>query len=318
MPKVSVIVPVYKVEQYVGRCLDSLIAQTLKEIEIIVVNDGSPDNSQDIIDKYVKKDKRIKSIVKENGGQSEARNKALDIATGEYYMFVDSDDYIALNCLEKLYNKAKSNDFDIVVCDMEYLYEKNTKIVKSNIAFDILDIDGVKHTMINVYAALCNKLYRGTLFDNERLKKGVWYEDVELLYRLLPQTRRIGTIHEALYKYEQCNVSSVTSTFNKHVYDYIDNMNGLVEYYKKNNLYDEFYPELEYFYVRYVYATFIKTAAKFDKKEYNNAVEEAIKNVTSTFPNYKKNKYLKKSKKGFYLKHFNKGIAKLVYLAKHK
>ena len=117
--KISVIIPVYNVEKYIVKCLDSLVNQTLENIEIIVVNDGSKDNSQTIIDKYVKKyPKKIKSYIKENGGQGSARNLGLEYAKGEYISFVDSDDWLDLNALEEMYNLAKKDNSDIVICDM--------------------------------------------------------------------------------------------------------------------------------------------------------------------------------------------------------
>ena len=115
--KVSIIVPVYGVEKYIDKCLDSLVNQTLKDIEIIVVNDGSLDNSQKIVDKYVKKyPKMVKSYIKKNGGQGSARNFGIKHSIGEYIGYVDSDDYVELDMYEKLYKKAKSKKYEIVVC----------------------------------------------------------------------------------------------------------------------------------------------------------------------------------------------------------
>jgi len=321
MPKISVIVPVYKAEKYIEKCLNSVINQTFKDIEAIFVNDGSPENEQIIIDKFKKKyPKIIKSFIKDNGGQSDARNYGLDHAKGDYIFFLDSDDYLDLTTLEKMYNKALENDFDMVAGDFELIYDDDSKNKhhSSNIEQDIFHTEEIKEAMIDIYGVTCNKLFKKNLLENRRFKKGVWYEDVELLYRLMPHLKSIGVVKEPLYKYYQRISGNIMTIFNEHVYDYIDNMNGLIEYYKENGLYDEFFPELEYVYVRYVYATFIKTAAKFDKHEYNRAVELAIQNVTKTFPNYKNNKYLKRSKKGIYLKYFNKFLARLIYIAKHK
>ena len=122
-PQISVIVPIYNVEKYLAKCIDSIINQTLTNIEIILVNDGSTDNSRKIIDKYDKKDSRIKVIHKKNGGQGSARNAGLDIAKGEYIGFVDSDDWIDSNMYENLYNAAISNNADIVVCNRKVFDE---------------------------------------------------------------------------------------------------------------------------------------------------------------------------------------------------
>ena len=142
MPKVSVIVPVYNVEKYLSKCLDSLVNQTLKDIEIIVVNDGTKDNSQSIIDKYTKKySKKIKSYIKENGGLSSARNYGLKYAKGEYISFIDSDDYVDLQMFEKMYNEAINHKFDIVVCDTINVYEDKEVYIKSNLGYSDNDIN---------------------------------------------------------------------------------------------------------------------------------------------------------------------------------
>ena len=129
--KVSIIIPVYGVEKYVSKCLESLVNQTLNDIEIIVVNDGTKDNSQKIIDKYVKKyPDKVKSFIKENGGQGSARNYGLKQANGDYIGYVDSDDYVELEMYEKLYNKAISDNLDIAICGNYNVSEdyKNKKV----------------------------------------------------------------------------------------------------------------------------------------------------------------------------------------------
>ena len=312
MPKVSVIVPVYNVDAYLEKCLDSLVNQTLKDIEIIVVNDGSPDNSQEIIDKYSKKYDNIKAYIKENGGLSDARNYGIKKATGDYIAFLDSDDYVSLDMYKKMYEKAVGGNFDIVMCDINYVFENTDDIkrVSCNLLTDTTDI---KNAMINIYPAAWNKLFKKKLFQNGvEFKKGVWFEDVEFIYRLLPYVKTIGVIHEPFYQYLQ-REGSITKSIDKRIYHYIDNWLGIVEYYKEFNFYDKYYHELEYSFVRYIYATFIKQATKYENDEYLKAVETAIKTVKDTFPKYRKNKYFYKSFKGIYLLIFNKHIATLLY-----
>ena len=314
MIKVSVIVPVYNVEKYLDKCLKSLVNQTLKEIEIIVVNDGTKDKSQKIIDKYVKKyPKLVKSYIKENGGLSSARNYGLKYAKGEYIAFVDSDDYVEEDMYEKLYNKAIEKDFDMVVCNLKYIYDTKDVNAYSNINKDILTKEEIKKSMINIYPSAWNKLFNKRLFKNKVLfKEKVWYEDVEFLYRLYPYINSIGTVDDYLYNYVQ-RKGAITSTFDERLFHYIDNFNGIVKFYKEKKFFDEYQKELEYCYVRYLYATFIKQASNFkDKKMYEKAVEEAIKNVKENFPNYRKNKYFYKSLKGIYLLLFNKFISKIL------
>lgn len=311
MTKVSVIVPVYNTENFLERCLNSLVNQTLNDMEIIVVNDGSTDASQEIIDRFANDFPNIiRAYRKKNGGLSSARNYGLDKATGEYIGFIDSDDYVELDMFEKMYNKTCSRNFDVVVCDVRYVYKEKNFIASSRINNDLISKDQVKNHMVDIYPAAWNKIYKCNLF-NVRFKKGIWYEDVEFLYRLFPYVNSIGVVKEPLINYVQRD-GAITHTFDERVYDYISNWNGIVQFYKSNNIFDEYYSEIEYSYVRYLYMTFVKTATNFSKKEFNKACLKAKQNVLNTFPNYKKNKYLKNAV-GFYLKHFNLLTTSLVY-----
>lgn len=312
--KVSIIVPVYNVEKYLEKCLKSLVKQTLKDIEIIVVNDGTKDNSQKIIDKYTKKYDFVKCYIKENGGVSSARNYGLKYAKGEYITFVDSDDYVEKDMYENMYNKAISRDFDIVVCNLKYIYSDKEINVYSNLNNDLFGLDEVKKSMINIYPSSWNKIYNKRLFKSKvKFKEKVWYEDVEFLYRLYPHINSIGVIDGHYYNYIQ-RYGSITSTFDERVFHYIDNWNGIIKYYKENGYFEQYKNELEYCYVRYIYATFIKTASNFsDKAMYKKAINDAINNVKKAFPNYRKNKYFYKSLKGIYLVLFNKLLAILLY-----
>ena len=315
MVKVSVIVPVYNVYEYLDKCLNSLVNQTLKDIEIIVVNDGSPDNSKEIISRYAKEyPNKIKAYKKENGGLSDARNYGIKKATGEYIAFVDSDDYVDINMYEKMYNKAKSGNFDMVVCDLNYVYEDKIVRAYSNIKNDTTNI---KKAMLNIYPAAWNKIFKRKFFSNVEFKKKIWFEDVEFLYRLLPQIKTIGSLAEPFYQYVQ-REGSITRKQDMRIYNYIDNLNGVIAYYEDNNLYLKYQKELEYVYVRYMYATFIKQATNFDKDEYSKAVNKAQENVKNNFPKYYKNSYFYQTPKGLYLLLFNKIIAHLVYLKYHK
>ena len=316
MVKVSVIVPVYNVEKYLEKCLLSLANQTLKDIEVIIVNDGSPDNSQDIIDKYVKKYNNFYGYKKPNGGLSSARNYGIKYAKGEYIAFLDSDDYVTSDMYEKMYEKAISNNFDMVVCDVTYVYDnKDSWIASSNIKNDTTDI---KKTMINIYPAAWNKIFKKDLFKHDvYFKEGVWFEDVEFIYRLLPYVKNIGVVHEPFNQYVQ-REGSITNTVNKKIYHYVYNMDGIIDFFKERKLYDEYQKELEYSYVRYVYATFVKSILRYDYKDYLEGVDFAIKSVKEHFPKYRRNSYFYKSFKGLYLVLFSKTLAKIMYKLRGK
>ena len=312
--KVSVIVPVYNVEPYLDKCLNTLVNQTLKKIEIIIVNDGSKDNSEKIIEKYLKKyPEKIKYIKKANGGLSSARNEGLKYASGEYIGFVDSDDYVSLNTFNLMYKKAKEKNFDLVVCNLNYVYETKTKMVSAGLDKDLENEDEVKKNIVFLYLVVWNKLYKKEILDSLKFKEGIWYEDVEFNFRVYPRVKSIGYVDKPLIQYVQ-RESSISKTIDKRLFNYIDNFNGLIRYYQDNNLYNKYYFELEYSYVRYLYATFIKQLSYTNDKElFKEGVKEAIKNVQEHFPNYKKNIYLKKfGLKNIYLKTFNKKTASLL------
>jgi len=314
MIKVSIIVPVYNVEKYLRRCLDSLVNQTLKDIEIIVVNDGSLDNSEDIILEYLKKYKNIKYYKKENGGLSDARNYGIKYAKGEYLAFVDSDDYVDYSMYSKMYEKAILDNFSIVACNVDMVLENGEYI--SSVKSGLEDNIDIKDSMIKVYPSAWNKIYKKELFNKVLFKKGIWFEDVEFLYRLYPYIKSIGIVEDELYHYVQ-REGAITKTFDERLFNYISNWNGIVDYYKKNNYYKDYYKEIEYCYIRYLYATFVKQALNYkDKKMFDKAVSEAILNVKRQFPKYRKNKYFYKSLKGIYLLIFNKYIANILYFIK--
>lgn len=318
MPKISVIVPVYNTEKYLDKCLNSLAKQTLKDIEILVINDGSPDNSEEIIKKYEKEyPEIIKYYLKPNGGLSDARNYGIEKATGDYIGFVDSDDYVEKDMFEKLYSKAISNNYDIVVSDLYMVYEDNNNrdVISSCVYSDYTNKEKIKALMTYIYPTAWNKIYKRELLENIKFKKDIWFEDVEFMLRLFPNINNIGVVKEPLYNYLQ-RENSITYTFNKKLYNFIDNMEGIIDYYKQNNLYDEYKEEIEYLYVRYAFATFMKRLAKAkDKKIYKEGYQYAKVKVNKYFPNYKRNKYLKQNGlKGYYIKYFNKLFAWLNYI----
>lgn len=315
MIKVSVIVPVYNVYDYLERCLNSLVNQTLKELEIIIVDDGSPDDSYKIIEKYTKKYQNIKAYKKENGGLSSARNYGLKYATGEYIAFVDSDDYIESNMYQEMYDKAKSHDFDMVVSDLYYIYPDKKVKASSNLPRDIFEKKDVKEAMLNIYPAAWNKIYKSEMLKKSKIKfkEGVWYEDVEFLYRLFPYLKTIGVVSKPFYNYVQRS-GAITSTYDERLLNYIDNFNGILDFYKDKGFYNEYKMELEYNYVRYLYATLIKNTIYLDKDLREKIVTKAISNVKEHFPNYRKNKYFYKSLKGLYLVTFNRFYVSLLKL----
>lgn len=237
--KVSIIVPVYNVEKYIDKCLDSLVHQTLKDIEIIVVNDGSPDNSQMIIDDYVEKYPEIvRSYIKKNGGLGDARNFGLEKATGEYIGFVDSDDWVDIKMFDSMYNMAKEQDADIVICDLK---EINDGWKDGNVAYGYR---GERYGEINKYdfilnslnpAFAWNKLYRHSLFCIKKFPLQ-WYEDMGTTPILLSYANKISYLPVSLYYYRQVNNSITKKSHDKRILAVIDSWDSCLQEVKKEYL----------------------------------------------------------------------------------
>ena len=245
MIKVSVIVPVYNVEKYIEKCLDSLVNQTLKEIEIIVVNDGSPDNSQKIIDKFVKKyPNKVKSFIKENGGLGSARNYGLKHIKGEYVAFIDSDDFADLKMLEEMYNLAKKNNSDIVLCSNNLL-DENYRILKVESA--IIN-EKINNNLLKYKLAAWNKLYKKELLINNKFefRSNVWYEDVDFTTKVMINAKKVSFIDKPLYNYLLREGSIMNNSNLKRNLEIFYSFDEIINYCKKNKFYKKYYSEIEY------------------------------------------------------------------------
>lgn len=217
-PKISVIVPVYNVEKYLPRCIDSILAQTFTDFELLLIDDGSKDKSGEICDGYAKKDTRIRVFHKENGGVSSARNFGLINSKGEYVAFVDSDDYVEFNYLEFLYQYAKEQVVDIVFCDFFKEKSQNKSIyVKQTCNNDYVVM--IKQLLCNELGGyLWNKLVKRELFITNNIyfpnKIGIW-EDLLVSINLYCHSKNIAHLPYALYHYVQYNILSAMSSFNE-------------------------------------------------------------------------------------------------------
>ncbi|WP_147329299.1 glycosyltransferase family 2 protein [Fusobacterium mortiferum] len=247
--KISVMVPIYNTSKYLKKCLDSIINQSLKEIEIICVNDGSTDNSLEILKEYQQRDKRIIIINKKNGGLTSARNCALRIAKGEYCLNIDSDDWIEGNYFETIYNKADEKKLDILISDIVFEYSslKKSEIKRDMNLLNDEIIDGKtyieKFFTINFLGYTWNKLIKRELYtkyDIEYNENIFMLEDVEVVGKLGYFAKRIGKVNEAFYHYR---IGENNGSFNnlslKHVVDSLKcfkNLEYFYENYKENFL----------------------------------------------------------------------------------
>lgn len=291
--KVSVIVPVYNVEKFIDKCLNSIVNQTLKEIEIIVVNDGSPDNSQKIIDKYVKKyPEKVQSFIKENGGQGSARNLGIEKAKGEYISFVDSDDFVEKDMYKKLYNKAKENNYDIVVCGnynvSEDYQNKNIDAFINNYNTDLENIFFGK-------MAVWNKIYKRDILIKNKLefKEKVWYEDLAFTLKAIMNSNTFAFIDEPLYDYLIREGSTMNNSNVKRNLEILEAFDDILSYIKHNKK-EEYFDKVEFLAIDHIYISAIVRILKAnaDNKIKKETVNELICYMNKNFPNYKNNKYI--------------------------
>ncbi len=261
-PKLSVIIPVYNTENYLSKCFDSVLNQTFKDFEIIVVNDGSTDQSQTIINDYVANDNRFKSVVKINGGLSDARNVGIEMAKGEYLAFIDSDDYIDAKMFEEMIALAELHQSQIVLCDLVKVDENGTEFrdlpqspqLPSKI---ILKDDFTLFGEMSCFA--CNKIYRKELFTNHRFLKGIHFEDIELIPKLVLDSTIISKINQPFYKYFERQNSISKSHTNKGL-DMFLAIKNVSDYFNRSN-YKSFYSELKRFQIIQGYYSYLAYVA---------------------------------------------------------
>jgi glycosyltransferase involved in cell wall biosynthesis len=284
MIKVSIIVPVYNVEQYLEQCLESLVNQTLKDIEIIVVNDGSPDNSQVIIDKYCKKHpKLIKSITKENGGLGSARNRGLEVAEGRYIAFVDSDDWVDLDYYEKMYNLAEKEKSDIVFCNM-IDHESEKQITRNCISFD---------NPFEVSPSACNKLFKRSIIKSNRFfEVNKWYEDLNFTGKLLLKKPKISVIDNCYYHCNSHEGSIMKNNNSIKNLDIIYCIDDLMEYAKDNNIYNK--ETFSYIIFNHILITSINRVASQKSKDKKMVIKKLLQYCRENIGDYKKYDYYNK------------------------
>lgn len=241
MEKISVIVPVYKVEKYLDRCIESIIKQTYKNLEIILVDDGSPDRCGEICDSYSNKDGRIKVIHKTNGGLSDARNVGIEAASGNYISFIDSDDWIDKDMLELLYKMIKKHDADIAECSYRNYYKDCVKeetfcTAEQIVGDNIFALQGMLDWKY-FKAVAWNKLYRRSVIGDIRYPKGKLHEDEFTTYKYFYEAKKLVYIDVSKYNYDRSRTDSITGDkFRIQNLDACEALRERIDFFQAHNL----------------------------------------------------------------------------------
>lgn len=270
--KLSIIVPVYKVEEYLGECVDSLLSQTIDDYEIILVDDGSPDNSGKIADEYAAANPdMIRVLHIDNGGQGRARNFALDIAKGDFVGFVDSDDWVTHDMYEKMYTRAAETGADVVVCDfMERFADGRESMLPASLQDNWLGSAG----------SSCNKIFRRSLVGALRFPVGLWYEDFYFSAVMLLRSKHTEFIAEPLYIYRRGQESTM---HNNNAAKNLD-MLTIMDMLEKEMVPAGYKDDFEFFLVNHVLLDSISRLAKQDAPERKEVIGKLRQYVQAKIP----------------------------------
>lgn len=296
MPKTTIIVPIYNVEKYLEKCIDSLLNQDEQDIEIILVNDGSTDSCPAICEKYAEKDSRIKVVNKENGGLGDARNAGIKAASGDYILFVDSDDYIAPDTVSNVLKRAVEHNADMVLFDFMFVDGDGKEIYTytSNLAKE-KKLDPKKNKeVLNFTPSACNKLFKKSVFDNPQMRfvPRAWYEDLRLISKIYTECSCVvyADCHPLYYYVRRDDSIMHSGNIEKTKENRIQAVKEILDFYKEKGLYDEYREELEWIVVYHGFFLPAREMLHFEG-DYSSAISNLLdfmkENVSAPF----KNKY---------------------------
>ena len=290
--KVSLIIPVYNVSAFLRKCLDSVQAQTYKDIEVIIVNDGSTDNSLEIINEYVAQNSNFIAYTIENSGQGGARNYGLEKASGEFVAFLDSDDYISPDCIERLAETAINTCSDIVVCGCYDVREDGSVIeeYQNNITNSTTSVFENPQIFFNRVAPW-GKLFRKSIFGDLKFATRVWYEDMRLIPKLFLNAQKVTYIPDLLFYYVQRAGSTMNNKNAVRNLEIIETFEDLVSYFKEKGVYENFKDELEFLIIDHIVIAGITRVALCGSKD-NKPVLKRIEEYVSRFKGLYGNKYI--------------------------
>lgn len=296
--KVSIIIPVYNIEKYIERCLLSLLNQTLQEIEIICIDDGSTDKSGQIIDDYQEQyPNKIKAVHIENDGVANARNVGIELARGEYVGFVDGDDYVRYDMYESLYNKSQEEQADIVSSAYVSLFEKKSYIIHSgDMQYYGKSVYECPQLLTCDVSFLWNKIFSRSMIENYglRFEKLRIFEDMLFVDKAFLVANRISKVNEPFYYYRRVRLGSATNVFSKKLFDLFDALEKLFEFYKEHNAFEQFYDMLLFITLNH---SFIrnKTVVPYQQEEVIELklrfLDKSFEFLDKYFPDWKERDY---------------------------
>ncbi len=296
MPEISVVVPVYNVADYLDKCISSILAQTWKDFEVILVDDGSTDRSGEILDSWKERDARIHVIHKKNGGLSDARNEGMKRAEGTYVSFIDSDDFIEPIMLETCMKKLHETNADMVIFDFYQYYQASGRkeIIKSGP--DDADVCSLKEDprlLTSIANAAWNKIYRLSLFRDHDITYpwGCLYEDLGTTYRLIARASRVAFVHEPLYDYLKDRPGNITGEFNMRAYHVLDMVKITLDDFKRLGIYETYYEELKFLGGVNILECLKKTRECTDRKLVNEYIDVCFMDIRNNWPEFPKCRY---------------------------
>ncbi len=286
MAEVSIIVPCYNCENTIEKCINSIKNQLFPDFEVLLIDDGSTDNTSQIIKKNIKNDNRFQYYHKKNGGVYDARNYGLDRIKGEYISFIDSDDYVEKDFIKLLLEAIKKNNVKLSACSYKMIF-KNNKQFKKNITPANIELV--------TSSALWNKLFHKSLFEDNNLRfpVGKFYADLAITSKIIFDIGQDYVIvPKPIYNYAQYS-DSIIHTSDDRIYQIYDILEDITAYFKENGKYDEIKEKIEFLWIQHVlYATIGRAC---NHKKFSKKMIKDIKNhVEKKYPNWRKNKYIKK------------------------
>ncbi len=296
MAKVSVVVPMYQVEDYLPKAIDSLVSQTLQDLQIILVNDGSPDRCGEIAEQYAKQDKRITVLHKTNGGLSDARNAGMQLATSKYIYFFDSDDFLEPQCLQLCYEKLEETGADMVMFEIYQYYMKTGKKERicnayaDDQCYTLKDKPEMLTTTLN---AAWNKMYRLSLFVDHQIDYPFryYYEDLGTTYRLMLKANKIALINQPLYNYLVDRPGNITTQFSYNAYHVLGMAKMNIDFFKREGVFEQYYEELKFLCSVNILENLKKTRNVEDKKLVDEFIDVCFYELKLHFPDFPKCKY---------------------------